>query len=162
MALLLDHGLRVSEVAGLRVQDFDLKQGLLRFYRPKVDKEQVHRLSPDTLAATRAYFGAGDAPGQGRVLRVSKKNGELGKAGMTTRRLTERVCVLGQQTLGIPNLRAHDCRHYWATAAIRNGTDIKALQTAGGWNSPAMPLRYAEANAIANEGVILTARSRNN
>jgi integrase len=156
MCLLLDHGLRVSEVAGLKVQDFDLKNGLLHFYRPKVDKEQVHRFSGDTLGAVRVYFGAGDAPVQGPVLRASKKNGELGKAGMTTRRITERVCALGKQVLGIPNLRAHDCRHYWATVAIRNGTDIKALQTAGGWNSPAMPLRYAEENTIANEGVVLS------
>lgn len=155
MCLLLDHGLRVSEIAGLKVQDFDLKNGLLRFYRPKVDKEQVHRFSADLWQAVRAYFGAGDAPRNGLVLRVSKKNGELGKAGMTTRRVTERVCDLGQVLLGIANLRAHDCRHYWATVAVRNGTDIKALQTAGGWNSPAMPLRYAEENAIANEGVIL-------
>lgn len=36
-----------------------------------------------------------------------------------------------------------------------HGTDIKALQTACGWNSPAMPLRYAEENTIANEGVVL-------
>ncbi len=159
MCLLLDHGLRVSEIAGLKVQDFDLKNGLLRFYRPKVDKEQVHRFSGDTLGTVRAYFGAGDAPVQRLVLRVSKKNGELGKAGMTTRRITERVCDLGKQVLGIDNLRAHDCRHYWATVAIRNGTDIKALQTAGGWNSPAMPLRYAEENAIANEGVVLSKAS---
>jgi hypothetical protein len=42
---------------------------------------------------------------------------------------------------------------------ICNSTDIKALQTAGGWNSPAMPLRYAEENTIANEGVVLSKAS---
>jgi integrase len=75
MRFFLDHGLRVSEIAGLKVQDFDLKNGL-RFYRPKVDKEQVHRFSANMLFAVQAYFGAGDAPVQGLVLRVSKKNGE--------------------------------------------------------------------------------------
>jgi len=29
------------------------------------------------------------------------------------------------------------------------------LKDAGGWNSPAMPLRYIEAAKIANEGVRL-------
>ncbi len=62
---------------------------------------------------------------------------------------------MGRQLVGVPNLRAHNCRHYWATAAIRNGTDIKGLQIAGGWNSPAMPLRYAAENVVANEGVVL-------
>jgi hypothetical protein len=39
--------------------------------------------------------------------------------------------------------------------AIRNGTDVKSLQDAGGWSSPAMPVRYAESAAIANQGVKL-------
>ena len=30
-----------------------------------------------------------------------------------------------------------------------------ALQDAGGWASPAMPLRYVEAAKIANQGVLL-------
>ena len=56
LCLLLDHGLRVGEVAGLAVRDFDLAAGELRFYRPKVDKIQTHRLTADTLAAARAYL----------------------------------------------------------------------------------------------------------
>jgi hypothetical protein len=30
---------------------------------------------------------------------------------------------------------------------------IDGLQDAGGWSSPAMPLRYVEAAKVANEGV---------
>jgi hypothetical protein len=40
--------------------------------------------------------------------------------------------------------------------AVEGGTGIKALQDAGGWKSPAMPLRYAKSKEVANEGVILT------
>jgi hypothetical protein len=32
---------------------------------------------------------------------------------------------------------------------------VDRLQDAGGWNSPAMPLRYVETAKIANQGVIL-------
>ena len=45
MCLLLDHGLRVGEVAGLKTADVDLARATIRFFRPKVDKEQTHRLS---------------------------------------------------------------------------------------------------------------------
>jgi hypothetical protein len=45
--------------------------------------------------------------------------------------------------------------HYWATQAARNNPPIDRLQEAGGWNSPAMPLRYGETAKIANEGVNL-------
>jgi len=160
MALLLEHGLRVGEVARLAVTDFDLKAGRLTFYRPKVDKTQTHRLTPKTLKAARAYFDH-DAPAMGNLWRASASKregrqaaGELTAQGMTERALTKRVMVLGQ-AIGISGLSAHDCRHYWATQAARNGTPLDRLQDAGGWNSPAMPLRYVEAAKIANEGVKL-------
>jgi integrase len=156
MALLLDHGLRCGEIARLTVGNVDLQAGLLHFYRPKVDKVQTHRLTSDTLKATRAYFKAGDAPlaAAAPLLRESVKGGALTEAGITERGITKRVKVLGEQA-GISGLSAHDCRHYWATVAARSGTSPFALQEAGGWNSLAMPRRYVEAAQIANEGVKL-------
>jgi integrase len=140
MCLLLDHGLRIGEVAALLVEHFDLDRGVLTFYRSKVDKTQKHRLSKDTHAAAIDYLASLDAGGRifpvvDRTLRTGV--GELGQA------------------CGLDHLSPHDCRHAWATAATRNGTPIKALQDAGGWNSPTMPLRYAESAEIANDGVRL-------
>lgn len=154
MCLLLDHGLRVGEVALLQVRDFDVQAGVMRFYRPKVAKTQAHRLTADTLRALRAWLKSGDAPVDGPLLRGSRKGGELTEAGMTERSITARVRYLGKR-LGIPNLSAHDCRHYWATRATAQGTHPKALQQAGGWNSPAMVMRYVNEAEIANEGVKL-------
>jgi integrase len=153
MALLLDHGLRVGEVAILTVEAFDLKAGELRFYRPKVDRQQTHRLTADTLRAARAYL-ANDAPRAGMIWRHSRRDGSLDGPGMSTRAMTERVRMLGE-AIGVEGLSAHDCRHYWATQAARNGTPIDRLQDAGGWSSPAMPLRYVEQAKIANSGVKL-------
>jgi integrase len=160
MCLLLDHGLRVGEVVLLEVNHFDLKAGILTFYRPKVDKTQTHALTPQTLQAARAYFMQ-DALKKGNVWRksASKQDGKgaagtLNGQGMTERGMTKRVMMLGE-AVGLHGLSAHDCRHYWATQAARNGTPVDRLQDAGGWNSPAMPLRYVEAAKIANEGVIL-------
>ena len=67
LALLLDHGLRVGEVAGLQVTDLDLAAGELRFYRPKVDKLQTHTLTPAARRAARAYL-AEDAPALGSLV----------------------------------------------------------------------------------------------
>jgi integrase len=160
MALLLEHGLRVGEVALLAASDFDLKAGRLTFYRPKVDKMQTHALTPQTLQAARAYFKQ-DAPKRGNVWRksASKQNGKakagtLHGQGLTERAITKRVESLGE-AVDLIGLSAHDCRHYWATQAARNGTPVDRLQDAGGWNSPAMPLRYVEAAQVANEGVKL-------
>ena len=153
MCLLLDHGLRVGELAGLAVDDFDLSTGELVFYRQKVDKTQTHLLSDDALAAVKAYF-AEDAPPSGPLLRASTKSGRLNGRSMSARAITRRVRVLGKR-LGVEGLSAHDLRHCWATCAARNGTPLDRLMDAGGWASPAMPMRYVEAARIANEGVRL-------
>lgn len=153
MHLLLDLGLRVGEVALLQVGDFDLRAGEVTFYRPKVDKTQTHTLLNGTLAAARAYIEQ-DALAAGPLLRGSRKDGRLHEAGMSERNITERVRVLGE-AVGLKGLSAHDCRHYWATRAARMGTPLDRLQDAGGWASPAMPLRYIETARIANQGVSL-------
>jgi integrase len=153
MGLLLDLGLRVSEVAALTVDGVDLKAGEVRVYRPKVDKVQTHRLVNGLLGAMAAYLEH-DAPESGPLLRGSRKGGELTTAGMGERAITARVRYLGER-VGIEGLSAHDCRHYWATTAARNGTPLDRLMDAGGWASLAMPLRYVEAAKVANEGVRL-------
>ena len=156
MALLLDHGLRVGELAILTVDAFQTDEsGTFTFYRPKVGKEQRHRLTDDTLRALTAYM-LHDAPDRGALLfRQSAKGGQLKTgAGISERNLSERVRTLGKR-IGIPNLSAHDCRHNWATRAVKGKTDAFALRDAGGWASLAMPSRYVEAAAIANERVTL-------
>lgn len=153
MALLLEHGLRVGELALLQVTDFDLKAGTFVFYRPKVDKVQTHRMTRDTHRAV-ALWLVEDAPAMGALLRGSRKGGKLTGAGMSERAITQRVTDLGAE-LGIADLSAHDCRHYWATRAATMGTDTFALRDAGGWNSLAMPSRYVESATVANERVKL-------
>jgi integrase len=155
LCLLLDHGLRVGEVAALTVGALDLAAGTLVFYREKVDLTQTHLLSPATLRAALAYVAndlvgaAADTP----LLRGSRKNGALAGA-IGIRSIQSRVCLLGE-ALGLTGLSPHDCRHWWASAAIAGGTDLLALQEAGGWASLAMPRRYVERAKIANERVKL-------
>ncbi|MDO9120198.1 MAG: tyrosine-type recombinase/integrase [Anaerolineaceae bacterium] len=154
ICLLLDHGLRVGEVAALEVKDFNLREEQLRFFRPKVNKEQIHHLTKDTLKALKAYLDHADMPNNGLALRRSLRNEELGASGMTERAITARVGFLGEK-IGVMGLSAHDCRHFWATSAARHGTDPFVLQEAGGWSSLAMPRRYVDDNVVSNEGVKL-------
>lgn len=154
MCLLLDHGLRVGEAAILTRQNFDLKAGTFTFERPKVSMEQTHELTKDTQRAAVAYIGQ-DAPAEGVLWRrsckgTSKLSGQL-SARSAERALTKRVELLGRK-VGIEGLSAHDCRHFWATYEARNNTPVDRLMDAGGWSSPAMPLRYIQAAHIANEG----------
>jgi integrase len=67
------------------------------------------------------------------------------------RALTKRVELLGRKA-GIEGLSAHNCQHFWATYEALNNMPVDRLIDAGGWSSPAMPLRYIEAAHITNEG----------
>ena len=185
MCLLLDHGLRVGELASLsqrsklvgkngEVEKVDTKSRKFTFFRRKVDKWQTHRMTDDTHAALVAWL-KNEAPtfadenGRVPLLRGSRKAGKQkdgpkgakvhGNGALTSAGMTDRAITERVRTLGaavgIVGLSAHDCRHYWATRAATMGTDSFALRDAGGWNSLAMPSRYVEAATIANERVKL-------
>jgi integrase len=141
ICLLLDHGLRVGEIAILKRNQIALRARLLTFYRPKVDEPQVDRLTDDTLAAARAYLPT-----------LPAKQESLFDLAIIS--IQERVRVLGELA-GIKGLSPHDCRHSWATRAARHGTPLERLKQAGGWSNIQTPLRYIKESAIANEGVIL-------
>ncbi len=141
MCLLLDHGLRVGEVAILKRNHIHLRGRLLTFYRQKVDKMQNDHMTDDTLAAARAYLPT--LPAKQELL-----------FDLAIISIQERVRTLGELA-GIQGLSPHDCRHSWATRAARHGTPLDRLKQAGGWSNAQMPLRYIEESEIANEGVIL-------
>ena len=103
MCLLLDHGLRVGEIAILKRNQIALRSRLLTFYRPKVDEPQTDRMTDDTLAAARAYLAT-----------LPAKQKSLFDLAIIS--IQERVRTLGELA-GIHGLSPHDCRHSWATRA---------------------------------------------
>jgi integrase len=141
MCLLLDHGLRVGEIAILKRNAIALRSRLLTFYRPKVDEPQTDRMTDDTLAAARVYLAT-----------LPAKQESLFDLAIIS--IQERVRTLGELA-GITGLSPHDCRHSWATRAASHGTPLDRLRQAGGWSNIQTPLRYIRDSAIANEGVIL-------
>ena len=153
MCLLVDHGLRCGEIARLTLSCVDLFEETLTFYREKVDIVQTHQLTKDTRVALRRYLECVKLCPGDFLLMGSRRGGQL-LGRMSERAITARMNELGKR-IGITGLSAHDGRHAWATFAIKAGTDVKALQDAGGWKSPHMPLRYAASGKIANEGVKL-------
>ena len=139
MCLLIDHGLRVGELASLELKDFNGRKGTFRFYRPKVDITQTHQLTPDTWDALRSYKKKLRRR-EGKLLSGIHKSGKYART-MSTRAINKRVGYLGNK-LDIPNLSPHDLRHYAATNDARNGKSIKWLMEKYGWSSPAMAIRY--------------------
>jgi integrase len=144
MCLLLDHGLRVGEIALLKKKSINLKTRLITFDRPKVDKPQKDKLTADTYAAARAYLPT-----------IPAEQESLFDLAVIS--IQERVRTLGK-AVGVEGLSPHDCRHSWASRAAANGTPLDRLKQAGGWSNLQTPLGYIRDSEIANEGVILERR----
>ncbi len=157
MCLLLDHGLRASELALLKAGDIDLATGEMRFYRPKVKgtahEWTTHQLTPETREVSSYYIKSlypppllADGP---LILATTRllKNGQGGQLlgeGLNRVRISERAAWLGKQ-LGVPKFSAHDCRHYCATKMARLEYSVDELMAWFGWTSAQTAMRYVTA-----------------
>lgn len=151
ICLLLDLGLRASEVAALKIADL-AEPGLIVVYRQKTDTTDRMELTAD-IAQALADYEPHKRP-SGILLRGSRKNGELTDQIMSVRAIGSRVKVLGRDILGLWELSPHDLRHTWATRAARHSNPF-ILRDAGGWTNMQTPSRYVERAKTVNKGLKL-------
>jgi integrase len=151
IGLLLDLGLRSSEVAALTVEDL-AEPGYLTVYRQKTDTTDRMELTADLRAALADYESYIRA--NGKLLRGSRKNGKLTNQVMSVRAIGGRVKILGRDILGLWELSPHDLRHTWATRAAKESNPF-VLRDAGGWTNMQTPGRYVERAQVVNEGIRL-------
>ncbi|VAW42510.1 hypothetical protein MNBD_CHLOROFLEXI01-1453 [hydrothermal vent metagenome] len=157
ICLLLDHGLRASELVLLKASDLNLNNGTLRFFRPKV-KGTTHEWTTHQLTAVvhelaknylNNHYPPALLPDGPLILTTTrlKRNGEGGQLiqkGMNRIRISERVAWLGKQ-MGLSKLSAHDCRHFCATQMAQIGYGVDELMTWFGWTSAQTAVRYIAA-----------------
>ena len=141
--LLLDCGLRVSELCGLTVEGVDLDQGMT-LVRGKGNKVRP------------VYFGARTARAVDRYLRQrsTQRWAHLDALFLTQRgALTpdgarERMKVRGTQA-GIDDLHPHRFRHTFAHDFLMSGGQERDLKRLAGWSSDVMLERYGASAADA-------------
>jgi integrase len=156
MVLLLDHGLRVSELAALTVENVDRDARQLRWYRQKTGSDSKHALRGRAWARLEEYLTRDQLAPAGALLLASCKTGALvvGSA-MSIEGIRKRVGQLGRR-VGLANLSPHDCRHYGATRAGNDeSVSLAGLMHWGGWESPTSAARYIDRGEADNDGVSL-------
>lgn len=151
ICLLLDLGIRASEVAALTVEDF-VEPGYVIVHREKTDTVDRMALSRDIMQAMVAYKPY--LRPRGTLLRGSRKNEKLTEQVMSVRAVGSRIKTLGRDILGIWELSPHDLRHTWATHAAKKSNPF-ILRDAGGWTNMQTPGRYVERSKVVNEGIQL-------
>lgn len=119
--LLYASGLRVTELASLRLGDLNLDAGYVRCFG-KGAKERVVPLGRPAVRAIREYL-AGRGPGAGEQLFVSTKGGALRRESIwrVVRKLALRKGVRGR-------VFPHAVRHSFATHLVENGADLRYVQ----------------------------------
>jgi len=134
LLLLLDTGLRSSELATLRMDDIDLKDSTIHVLG-KGGKIRFLALNPMPKVALLSYMG-GRAADDG-LLWPADWNGK--RLAYMLDRIARRAKVSG--------VHPHRFRHHWAMRCRMQGMDSLTLRVLGGWSSLTMVERYTEAIA---------------
>jgi integrase/recombinase XerD len=125
LELLYSGGLRVSEVAGARLEDLKLDLGYILVHG-KGDKERMVPLGVPAQQALKHYLQSS------REALAGKKSSPELFVGASARRLTrQRVWQLvGQASLATGrHASPHMLRHSCATHMVENGADLRTVQT---------------------------------
>ena len=139
--LLLDCGLRVSELCGLTVEGVDLDNGMT------LVRGKGNKLRP-------VYFGARTARAVDRYLRMrsSHRWAHLDnllltqRGGLSPDGVRERMNVLAAKA-GLDHLHPHQFRHTFAHDFLINGGQERDLKRLAGWSSDVMLERYGASAA---------------
>lgn len=121
--VLLDTGIRSSELTNLRGGDIDAKTGSIFIRQGKGQKDRTVYAGAKTLRQLRRYYLERGTPGPDDPIWLSLRGGEpLKTSGL--RQLLERI---GRQA-GVKHSNPHTYRRTFALLSLRNGMSIYHLQ----------------------------------
>ncbi len=129
LALLFSTGLRVSELAALPIERVNLKQDEFTV-RGKGDKPRVVFLSQDSKDALSPYLSARRDTSPYLLVSHDRAKKGRGETGPLTPRSIERIVAAYARHCGITKrITPHTLRHTFATDLLRNGADIRSVQS---------------------------------
>jgi integrase/recombinase XerC len=120
--LLYGCGLRVSELAGLNLEDVDRSEGWLRV-RGKGRKERQVPLPGQAAAALERYLTARPIVRDQHAVFLNHRGGRL-----TTRGIHTIVNLYATSLTSDPSIHPHSFRHAYATHLLADGADLRAIQ----------------------------------
>jgi len=129
-------GLRLSEVARLRVSDIDSQRMVIRVDQGKGKKDRYVMLSPSLLTLLREYWKAVRPAAQWLFPGANPKRhivaGSIGKA-----------CAKARKASGLQKkVTVHSLRHAFATHLLEAGTNVRVIQILLGHSSLATTEKY--------------------
>ncbi len=120
--LLYGCGLRISELVGLNIDDFDLRERWIRV-RGKGRKERQVPFGEKASGAVEKYLARRSAKAGERALLVNHRGARLSDRGAR-----EIVKFYARMISGDASLHPHSLRHAYATHLLADGADLRAIQ----------------------------------
>ncbi len=137
LELLYSSGLRVSEIAGLNVDDVDMKEGLVKV-RGKGKKERLLPVGSKALDALKSYIIEKMLFRKiGRALFLNRRDQRLSPRGI------RRIVVKYARMIGIDGpIGPHTVRHTFASHLLQGGADLRVIQELLGHASLSTTQKY--------------------
>ena len=146
--LLYSSGLRVSEIAHLRIADIDSKQMRIKVVQGKGAKDRYTLLSQPVLLELRAYY----------LIYKPKEylfNGAHPGRPMSVRNIQHLVQkALADIGLTSKHYTVHTIRHSFATHLVDNGIDLHTVKELLGHSSMQTTLRYMHLSAKRTAAIV--------
>jgi integrase/recombinase XerC len=136
--LLYGCGLRISELVGLNIDDFDFRERWIRV-RGKGRKERQVPYGEKASAALEKYLAQRSAKAGERALLVNHRGGRLSDRGAR-----EIVKFYARMISGDASLHPHSLRHAYATHLLADGADLRAIQELLGHARLATTQKYTQ------------------
>lgn len=136
--LLYGCGLRISELVGLNIDDFDFRERWIRV-RGKGRKERQVPYGEKASAALEKYLGQRSAKAGERALLVNHRGARLSDRGAR-----EIVKFYARMISGDASLHPHSLRHAYATHLLADGADLRAIQELLGHARLATTQKYTQ------------------
>lgn len=139
LSIMLGCGLRRSEIAGLKMEDIDLKERSFTVVG-KGNKQKICYLPQDTLKRLTAWFEfRGTDPGF--AFYSLKRDGSLVEKGLTDQRIYDIIKELCGE-VKLKHFSPHDLRRTFASYLIDSGTDLITVRDLMGHASVATTQIY--------------------
>jgi integrase/recombinase XerC len=136
--LLYGCGLRISELVGLNLDDFDLRDRCFRV-RGKGRKERQVPYGEKAAVSLTKYLARRAAQQGERALLVNHRGGRLSDRGAR-----EIVKFYARMISGDASLHPHSLRHAYATHLLADGADLRAIQELLGHARLATTQKYTQ------------------
>ena len=144
MAILLETGLRASEVISLRVSDWNGKDGTL-LVQGKGRRKDVVRCSPDGISYLENWLRFRDEIAQPDVESLLVSVGGLTPGRPLTQNGLRVILRRIGQKAGVPGVHPHAFRRTFTVLLLKAGVPTRILQVLGRWRDLRMVERYSQA-----------------